>query len=364
MKKELILIFGGQSGEHEVSLRSAASVYKHLERSLYNITLIGIAKNGKWYNQDNPNDHDDHDEALAIDCRRERMVSILPMKGFLCGNKLLKADVVFPLIHGTFGEDGTLQGLLEMSGFPYIGATVGGSYMGMDKDVAKRIWKSHGIEVVPYSLVKKQEYTVAKREAIHNTLINDFALPLFVKPSMAGSSVGVSRVEEAEELPRAVLRALSFDTKVLVEPAIKGREIECSVVGNCETESFPLGEVAPTHSFYDYEAKYVDSEGAALIIPAKLTGEQSKELRGIAERAYKALDLRGFARVDFFIEEKSGRILINEVNTIPGFTKISMFPMLCHAGGLGYKKLLNKLIELAEEQFHERHSLSFSNGEK
>ncbi|MDA3809016.1 MAG: D-alanine--D-alanine ligase [Spirochaetaceae bacterium] len=357
MKKELILIFGGRSGEHEVSLRSAASVYNHLDREKYNITLIGIANNGCWFKQDNPQKNI---ESLLIDTSESRIVSIIPMKGFTWGNSLLNADIVFPVIHGTFGEDGTLQGLLEMSGFPYAGATVGGSYMGMDKDVSKSIWTSHGIDVIPYSTVKTWEYVQDERIKINKNLINKFGLPLFVKPSMAGSSVGVTKVDKAEQLSDAILKALRFDTKALIEPAITGREIECSVIGNDKTESFPPGEIAPTHNFYDYEAKYLDPDGARLIIPAKITEEQSRNLRHIAEKAYKALELKGFARVDFFIEENSGRILLNEVNTIPGFTNISMFSKMCEVGGLPYSKLLDRLIEMAEEQYENRMSLKFS----
>jgi len=357
MKKELILIFGGRSGEHEVSLRSAASVYNHLHKEKYSVTLIGIADDGKWFLQDNPEESQD---SLAIDTSEERTVGIVPMKGFSCGNRIIRADVVFPLIHGTFGEDGTLQGLLEMGGFPYIGATVGGSYMGMDKDVSKSIWTSHEIDVVPYTAIRKWQYEKDKQNEVNSNLIETHGLPLFVKPSMAGSSVGVSKVDSAEQLADGMMKAFSFDTKVIVEPAISGREVECSVIGNIETESFPPGEVAPTHDFYDYEAKYIDPDGAGLIIPAELPDQLTNELRSIAEKAYKVLELKGFARVDFFIEENTGRILLNEVNTIPGFTNISMFSMMCAVGGLPYTKLLDRLVELAEEQFAERAKLKYS----
>lgn len=357
MKKELILLYGGRSGEHEVSLRSAASVYNHLDRNLYNVTLIGIERTGIWYLQDNPSMGK---EKLTIENSDDKIVAILPMKGFTCGEREMRADVIFPLIHGTFGEDGTLQGLLEMSGFPYVGATVGGSYLGMDKDISKTVWQKHDIEVIPWTAVKKGHYREKNINHINNSLIKKYGLPLFVKPSMAGSSVGVSKVEGEKQLTEAVYKALTYDVKAIIEPAITGREIECSVLGNFETESFPPGEVAPTHDFYDYEAKYIDPDGAGLIIPALLEKKQSSKLRSIAEKAYKALDLRGFARVDFFIEEKSNRILLNEVNTIPGFTNISMFAMMCEVGGLPYSKMLDHLINLAEEQFAERNSLKYT----
>ncbi|MBI9097399.1 MAG: D-alanine--D-alanine ligase [Spirochaetaceae bacterium] len=357
MKKELILIFGGRSGEHEVSLRSAASVYNHLDRNRYNITLVGIAKTGIWYVQDNPENLPD---SLKIHCSEERKTAILPMAGFLYKGKVIRADVVFPLIHGTFGEDGTLQGLLEMSGFPYVGATVGGSYMGMDKDIAKTIWKSREIDIVPFFTVTKEQYKGSEIEKINRDLLNQYGLPLFVKPSMAGSSVGVSKVVKEEEISAAIKEALTFDTKAMIEPAINGKEVECSVIGNYITESFPPGEIAPTHEFYDYEAKYIDPDGAGLIIPAEIEEAQSQKLRVIAEKAYSALGLRGFARVDFFIEEKSDRILLNEVNTIPGFTNISMFSKMCEVGGLPYSKLLDRLVTLAEEQFAERSAIKFT----
>jgi len=357
MKKELILLFGGRSGEHEVSLRSAASVYKHLDRAIYNITLIGIAQTGIWYLQDSPERERD---TLVIECSNDKIVGILPMKGFSCQGKDIKADVVFPLVHGTFGEDGTLQGLLEMGGFPYVGATVGGSYLGMDKDMAKAVWEKKGIDIIPSRAVKKGQYKNSEIKKTNDSLIKKYGLPLFVKPAMAGSSVGVSKVDRAEELTKAINTALTFDVKAVVEPAIIGKEIECSVIGNFDTESFPPGEIAPTHEFYDYEAKYIDPDGAGLIIPAQIEAKQASELRTIAEKAYRALDLRGFARVDFFIEEKSGRILLNEVNTIPGFTNISMFSMMCEVGGLPYSKMLDRLVKLAEEQFAERNALKFS----
>lgn len=357
MKKELILIFGGRSGEHEVSLRSAASVYNHLHRDSYNITLIGIAKEGGWFLQDDPGKAV---ETLTVKCSDERRTAIIPMEGFSCGGRIIKADIVFPLVHGTFGEDGTLQGLLEMSGFPYIGATVGGSYLGMDKDVTKTIWSDAGLDIIPYKTIRRQEYNTGSETQINNKIVEKFGVPLFVKPSMAGSSVGVSKVEKKDQLTAAIEQAFLFDSKVIVEPAVIGKEIECSVLGNLKTESFPPGEVAPTHDFYDYEAKYIDPDGAGLIIPAEISRDQADRLRKIAEKAYQVIDLRGFARVDFFIEEKSGKILLNEVNTIPGFTSISMFSMMCEVGGLPYSQLLDRLVALAEEQFAERNALKFS----
>lgn len=355
MKKELILIYGGRSGEHEVSLRSAASVYNHLDRNKYNIHLVGIGKDGRWYLQNNP---EGEQQNLPLTCDPSFQISIRPMEGLLAGGRFIRPDVFFPVTHGTFGEDGTLQGLFEMCGFPYVGATVGGSYLGMDKEMSKTVWQKYGIDVIPFLCLKRNEYTKDREEA-QERVISRFGLPLFVKPSTAGSSVGVSRVDRREDLNDAIEKAFVYDWKAIIEPAVKGREIECSVIGNVNTRSFPPGEVAPTHAFYDYEAKYIDPDGAGLIIPAVMEEGKSKELRNIAEKAYKALDLRGFARVDFFLEE-SGRILLNEVNTIPGFTNISMFSKMCDVGGLPYGELLDELIGLAEEQFAERNSLKFS----
>ncbi|MBN2659028.1 MAG: D-alanine--D-alanine ligase [Spirochaetales bacterium] len=356
MKKELILIYGGRSGEHEVSLRSAASVFNHLDKSRYDVTLMAVSKDGLWYVQDNPSDICG---TLPVLMEKERLVSLLPMQGLSCRGEIIKPYAIFPLIHGTFGEDGTLQGLMEMCGFPYVGATTGGSYLGMDKEMAKIIWQHHQIDIIPFRTVRRYGYDGAARESIHEQLITELGLPLFVKPSTAGSSVGVSRVDSKEQLEAALLFALQFDTKAIVETAVKGKEVECSVIGNHETEAYTPGEVAPTHAFYDYEAKYLDPDGAALIIPADIEGETALELRSIARKAYEALDLRGFARVDFFVEE-SGRIILNEVNTIPGFTNISMFSMMCEVGGLPYPAMLDRLIELAREQYAERSALKFS----
>ncbi|MBB6481664.1 D-alanine--D-alanine ligase family protein [Spirochaeta isovalerica] len=356
MKNELILLYGGRSGEHEVSLRSAASVYNHLDKQRYNVTLIALSKEGLWYVQDNPSEEC---ETLPLAEETDRLVSLLPMQGLLCRGEIIKPYAVFPVIHGTFGEDGTLQGLMEMCGFPYAGATTGGSYLGMDKEMAKIIWKSHGIDIIPFRTVRKFEYNEKEREAVNGKLVDELGLPLFVKPAMAGSSLGVSRVEGKDQLEEAILFALQFDTKAIVERAVKGKEVECSVIGNHETSAFPPGEIAPTHAFYDYEAKYIDPDGALLIIPAELEEKTAESLKSIARKAYEVLDLRGFARVDFFVEEK-GRIILNEVNTIPGFTSISMFSMMCDVGGLPYGELLDRLIELAREQFAERSSLKFS----
>lgn len=356
MKKNLILLYGGKSGEHEVSVRSAASVYNHLDKKQYKVTLIGLSKEGLWYIQDNPEQDED---SLPLNTERERLVGIHPHEGFLCRDEIIRPDVVFPLIHGTYGEDGTLQGLLEMCGFAYVGATTGGSYLGMDKEMSKIIWQKNGIDIIPYSTIKKSEYSETNRSTVHQDLIATLGLPLFVKPSMAGSSLGVSKAESEQELEKAILFALQFDTKAIVETAVQGKEVECSVIGNHEIESFVPGEIDPTHSFYDYEAKYIDPDGAHLIIPARIEKETAKKLKSIAEHAYKVLNLRGFARVDFFVE-KNGRIILNEVNTIPGFTSISMFSMMCHTGGLSYPSLLNRLIELAEEHFAEKNSLKYS----
>ncbi len=357
MKKELVILYGGRSGEHEVSLRSAASLYNHLDKEKYNITLVGIAKNGNWFLQDN---YTETVETFEIKCDESKKTAILPMEGFICNDRIIKADIVFPVIHGTFGEDGTMQGLLEMGGFPYVGADVGGSYLGMDKDMSKTIWEKNDILVVPYKTVKMYDYSPERREFINKDLIDKFGLPVFVKPAKAGSSVGVYKVDKKEDLTKALLNALTFDTKVLIEPAIVGKEIECAVIGNNEVQSFLPGEVAPTHEFYDYEAKYLDSDGAGLIIPADLSDIQLQTVRTIAEKAYKSLEIKGFARVDFFLEEKSGSILLNEINTIPGFTNISMFSMMCENGGLPYSRLLDRLIELAETQYKIKEKLSFS----
>jgi D-alanine-D-alanine ligase len=355
----IALLFGGRSGEHEVSLRSAASVYENLDKTQYDITLIGIAKDGIWYCQQEPVIQNG---SFVLSQRDHQRVYMAPGKGFFVSEKTLKVDMVLPILHGTFGEDGTLQGLLEMMGIPYIGAGVAGSYLGMDKEVAKVLWINAGLPVVPYRMLRSHETKIDgfSLDSWVGETAKRFDYPLYIKPSRAGSSVGVSRAETPEQFKAALAEALRYDTKVLVEPGINARELECSVIGNTEVTAFPPGEIIPTHKFYDYEAKYQDPDGARLDITADLPAKKKKEISDIAAAAYLTAECRGFARVDLFMDKNDGRIYINEINTIPGFTSISMFPKMCEAGGIPFSVLLDKLIVLGLEEFRIRQELTYN----
>ncbi len=265
-------------------------------------------------------------------------------------------DVVFPVLHGTFGEDGTIQGLLELAGLPYVGAGVLGSAAGMDKDAMKRLFRDAGLPVVPWITVLRGDWE-RNPEALSAMIGKKLGYPLFVKPANLGSSVGISKVHEAGELAKTISLAAEYDRKIVVEKAVKkAREIECAVLGNDSPEASVAGEVIPVNEFYDYEAKYV-KEGSELIIPARITSPQSAKVRDFAVRAFKAIDAACMGRVDFLLEGDTGskaRLFVNEINTIPGFTPISMYPKLWEASGLSYPKLVDRLIELALERHRER----------
>jgi D-alanine-D-alanine ligase len=269
--------------------------------------------------------------------------------------------VVFPVLHGTFGEDGTIQGLFEMAGLAYVGAGVLGSAVGMDKDKAKALWIHEGLPVVPYAAVKENDWSrLETRQPIIEKAEREFGYPLFVKPACAGSSVGAGKAENRPGLVKALDEAFLWDGKALIEPFVPAREIECSVTGNENPQAYTPGEVAPTHEFYDYEAKYVDPNGAALLIPAALDEGKLQAVREIAVRAYRAAEIEGLARVDFFVRKDTGELFLNEVNTMPGFTTISMFPKMCEASGLAYDRLLDRLIGHAVERWKKRESRDYS----
>lgn len=344
MKKINIgLIFGGKSGEHEVSIFSAQSIFSALDRKKYTVKLIGIDKNGLWHLQEGDS------KPQEIKNNQERVVAIaegnrnylIARKG---GKNLAQIDVFFPIIHGTNGEDGTLQGLLELLDAAYVGAGVLGSAVGMDKEVMKRLLREAGIPVADWTIWKSNK---------DNKKIEEFAkkkgFPLFVKPANMGSSVGISKAHNKKELKKSIEDASLYDSKVIVEEFISGREIECSVLGNDEPLASVPGEVKPTHEFYDYEAKYIDEKGANLEIPAKLNGKEIKQIREIAVKTFQALECFGMGRVDMFLRP-DGKILVNEINTLPGFTKNSMYPKLWEASGMPFPKLLDKLISLAVER--------------
>jgi len=353
-KLRIGVLYGGRSGEHDVSLCSAASVFSALDRKKYEVIAIGIARDGRWYVQEKPEIIPDKDfgKKMALKKSGLWLVNHFEQKNKLHlydiknKNKEMVVDVVIPVLHGTFGEDGTLQGLLELAMVPYVGADVIGSAVGMDKDIAKRLLNQAGIPVVPSVTVNKQRWQDDSKFIMKNVLEN-LGLPLFVKPVCAGSSVGVKKVKKKEGLAKAMNFAFQFDTRVMIEEAIDCREIECAVLGNENPVGSVLGEIIPNHEFYSYEAKYIDPNGAALKIPAEINKALSNKIRKIAVEGYMALGCSSMARVDFFLDKKTNKFYLNEINTLPGFTSISMYPKLWEATGLKYRDLLDKLINLA-----------------
>jgi D-alanine-D-alanine ligase len=351
------VLYGGRSGEHDVSRCSAASVFSALDRNKYEITAIGIDRDGRWYVQDNPKITPDKNfgKILSLKKSGKWLVNHFEQKNKLHlydlknKNKEVIIDVVFPVLHGTFGEDGTLQGLLELAMVPYIGADVTGSAVGMDKDIAKRLLKEAGIPVVPSLTINKQQWKDHSKLIIKGAL-DKLGMPVFVKPVCTGSSVGVKKVKKKEMLAKAMNFAFQFDTRVMIEKAVDCREIECAVLGNDNPAASVLGEIIPSHEFYSYEAKYLDPNGAALIIPAQIDKSLAGKIRKAAVDGYMALGCSSMARVDFFLDKKTNKFYLNEINTIPGFTSISMYPKLWEATGLKYSDLLDKLIALALER--------------
>ncbi len=362
-RKSVGILYGGRSGEHEVSLMSAASVVRNLDDKKYRVVLIGIDPDGVWYLQpESVSDTLGDSPSLSVSRNTADMVYVIPGKGLYVRQERIDLDIVFPVLHGSFGEDGTMQGLLEIAGMPYVGAGVLGSALGMDKVMTKRIWLQAGLPVVPFRVLDREETgsPAFSTRYLFEEAGKEFGTPLFVKPACTGSSVGVNKTTDAESFAKAVKEALSFDNRLLIEPAIPAREIECSVIGTpIQPEVFVPGEIVPSHEFYDYDAKYLDPSGARLIVPAELSSDQAKTVAEIAARAFTAVGITGFARIDFFLHRETGEFLLNEINTIPGFTKISMFPMLCEASGLSYRKLLDTLIELGLRREKEREAVSF-----
>src|SRR3989338_3354325 len=350
------ILFGGKSAEHEVSLRSAKNVYEALDKEKYKPVLIGIDKKGKWLLEDGSRffleranaGQEERGESVALVPQSEGRVTNFERPG-----SSETIDVVFPVLHGTFGEDGTVQGLLKLANVPFVGAGVLGSAIGMDKDVMKRILRDAGIPIAKFKAFREND------EISFDAVSGDLGVPLFVKPANLGSSVGVAKARDEKEFRAAVRDAFTYDRKILVEEYIQGREIECSVLGNEDPVASLPGEVIPKHEFYSYEAKYIDEDGAALEIPAKLPEETIKRVQDLAVRAFKALECEGMARVDFFLKE-NGDLFVNEINTIPGFTSISMYPKLWEVSGISYSELVDRLIMLAIERFEQESQLKTS----
>jgi D-alanine-D-alanine ligase len=350
------VLFGGRSGEHEVSLASAASVIRGLDPDKYEAIPIGITKEGHW--QIGAGAQKMLPEVLRGGQRVMMTAdptdaSLIPLDGSgRSGGVGQRLDVVFPVMHGTFGEDGTIQGLLDLAGLPFVGAGVLGSAIGMDKDVAKRLLQVAKIPVVPWITVHRHEWERNPKE-IQKVIEKKFKYPVFVKPATLGSSVGMTKVHSRAELAPGLNLASEFALKILVEKAMVAREIEVSVLGNSDPKASIPGEIVPHREFYDYAAKYLE-EGTQLLIPAKLKPAQAKKVQALAVAAFRALELSGMARVDFFLEKRGGKIFLNEVNTIPGFTSISMYPKLWEASGIPFRQLIDRLIELALEQHREK----------
>lgn len=364
----ITILFGGKSGEHEVSLVSATSIARNIDYKKHSVKLIGITKQGKWYLQDDSELQricSDTSTTLKINTNKDLLVSINPGGGskeaLSCNGKSIPTDIVFPVLHGTYGEDGTIQGLFEMAELPYCGCGVMASSVTMDKEKTKQIWEKENLPVVPYITIRRPEYSTDElKEGMITRIEKYFPYPVFVKPCCAGSSVGANKAENRTELKNALTDAFLWDDKILVEICIAAREIECSVTGNSEIDVYTPGEILPTHTFYDYEAKYTDPDGAKLQIPANLNEAQTKEIQHIAQKAFRVLDASGFSRIDFFVDKIDGTIYLNEINSIPGFTSISMFPKMCEASGLDYKQLIEKILELGLKRFQERRNLNTS----
>ncbi len=357
------LLFGGMSSEHDVSLCSAASVYEALDKKKYEVIAIGIDRDGTWHVQDKAEIIKDKDFGRIFKLKKTGKWLINHFKDNnrlviynIDNGKKVEVDFVLPIIHGTNCEDGRLQGLLELANVPYAGADLLGSAIAMDKDVAKRLMKHSGIPVVPWQTINYDNWK-SDPEKIIDKITADFSFPLFVKPNATGSSIGIKKVKEKDKLREAIEYALLFDNKVLVEKGIDCFEIECSVLGNLKAEASITGQVIPKHEFYSYEAKYIDPDGADLIIPANIDNRIAESIRKTALDAYGILCCSGMARVDFFLEKGTNTFYLNEINTLPGFTSISMYPKLWAQTGLSYSELLDRLIGLGFEAHYNRNRL-------
>ena len=387
------ILFGGRSGEHEVSLLSAASVLNAIDKEKYDVVPIGITKEGRWLTAEHAENlltgklvleprnlragDPDLTASAAVLARGEAVVvppepvhrhsGLVPFQtdaAFMrrASDRAIDVDVIFPVLHGTFGEDGTIQGLLELADIPYVGAGVLGSAAGMDKDIMKSLFIAGGIPIVKHVTILRSAWEKDPKRV--EKLVGKLKYPVFVKPANLGSSVGISKAHNRKELGPAIEEAAKFDRKIVIEQGVggnknKAREIECSVLGNDEAVASVPGEIVPVKEFYDYNAKYLD-EGSELIIPAKLTKAQTKKVQALAVAAFKAVDCSGLARVDFLMDPKTGKIFLNEINTMPGFTAISMYPKLWAASGLEYADLIDKLIQLGMERHEDKKKNQYS----
>jgi D-alanine-D-alanine ligase len=384
------ILFGGRSGEHEVSLLSAASILQAIDKEKYDVVPIGITKEGSWLTAAHAErllrgeaPHAGSQRHLragdpeatpgaAVLAKGEAVIvppvpqshGLIPFESAAPAPEHgISVDVIFPVLHGTFGEDGTIQGLLELADIPYVGAGVLGSAAGMDKDVMKKLFAAAGLAIVKHvSFLRSAWESDEKR--VTREIESRLNYPVFVKPANLGSSVGISKVHNRAQLGPAVEMAAAYDRKIIVEQGVggekqKARELECSVLGNDAPQASIVGEIVPVAEFYDYNAKYLD-EGSELLIPAKITKKQSQDVQQMAVRAFQAVDCSGLARVDFLMDPKTEKIYLNEINTMPGFTSISMYPKLWAASGLGYEELIDRLIQLALERHDEKKKNRYS----
>ncbi|HXG01776.1 MAG TPA: D-alanine--D-alanine ligase family protein [Bacteroidota bacterium] len=358
-KLRIGIIFGGRSGEHEVSLVSASSVIQALDKDKYDVVPIGITKDGRWISSQDALDvlksgaqiQQELERILLPDPTRRGLISLSSPSQPEIG-----LDVIFPVVHGTYGEDGTLQGLLELANIPYVGAGVLGSALGMDKIIQKQLYEQAGLPVVKYLWFLSKRCTAEPKRVVAS-VEKSLRYPVFVKPANTGSSVGITKAHNRKELLEGLALAAEYDRKLIVEQGVNNaREIEVSVLGNDEPIASVPGEIVPSNEFYDYDAKYVDGKSVSLI-PVKLPARIVKNLQQLAVKAFTVLDAAGMARVDFFVTRKTNRIFVNEINTIPGFTAISMYPKLWEASGISYRELLDRLITLALERHAERSML-------
>lgn len=360
-RKKLAIFFGGRSGEHVVSLRSAASIMKAVDTDQYEIIPVGITREGAWLAGS--------DAWLALWERRtprDAFAAVLltdpgrPGLMIQSGEsphqwRYQPLDLAFPVLHGPYGEDGTIQGLFEMAGLPYVGSGVLASSTGMDKVVMKILFNNFGLPVAPYFYFYRWQWPGRKQEWIKKCG-SEIGYPCFVKPANLGSSVGISKAKNAEDLVKAIEEAFLYDDKIVIESYVDGREIECAVLGDIRVEASRPGEVIPCNEFYDYRAKYLDDR-SELVIPVELGSELEEQIKQLSVNAFRAVEASGLARVDFFLNRKDGTIIINEINTLPGFTSISMYPKMWEASGVGYSDLVAKLLELAETRHQRRQGL-------
>jgi len=349
------LIFGGRSGEHEVSVLSANSVMSAINRDKYEVYPIGITKEGKWLPGVVPEKLIASGELQVRQLNDGQDHSIVPIsneQGQLLSSLQEQVDIFFPVMHGPYGEDGTIQGLLEIAGFPYVGGGVLASAVGMDKVVMKAVFQQAGLPVGAYLGYLRKEWE-SNPDLVLDQIEQQLGFPCFVKPANLGSSVGISKAHNREELVRSLNLAAEYDRKLIIEKMLIGREIECAVLGNDDPQASVVGEIVPCAEFYDYEAKYVLND-SKLIIPAELPEHLVKEVQQLAVKAFKAVDASGLGRVDFFVNTETNEVIINEINTMPGFTRISMYPKLWEASGINYEDLIDRLIQLGLERYRDK----------